>query len=364
MDALIAHYGGRIANTAGDSVLAEFESSVEAVRCAVEVQEALKSKNDDLPKDRRLLFRIGVNVGDVIQQGDDLLGDGINVAARLESIAEPGGVCISGEVRDQIDGKLTLHCISMGRQHLKNIRRPVRAFKVAGEREGKDAIVSFIPYWLSVHRQTIAISGALVFLVVGVAWVAWERWGTASEADILAGLGTNQWQLDQVAIDATAKRSIKAREIVKRGTFGSHEYVLVGTWGIKWVEAEAEARAMGGYLATVSSPEENQFIVDLIRDDDSVWRQEGDGTRWQKFGPWIGLVQQQNASEPDGGWVWSNGDPLTYTDWFWHQPDNYDGIEDFGRYRQFSDQPGIKWDDARANATAKGYVVEFESVPN
>ena len=91
MDAIISKRGGRIANTAGDSVLAEFESSVEAVRCAVEVQEALRSKNAGVPDDRVLQFRIGINVGDVMVQGDDLLGDGVNVASRLEALAEPGG---------------------------------------------------------------------------------------------------------------------------------------------------------------------------------------------------------------------------------------------------------------------------------
>ena len=98
IDGLIAFHGGRIMSTAGDSVLAEFASAVEAVRCAVEIQEALKTSNDALPEKSRMFFRVGVNLGDVVVKNDDLLGDGVNVAARLETIAEPGGICISAPV--------------------------------------------------------------------------------------------------------------------------------------------------------------------------------------------------------------------------------------------------------------------------
>ena len=95
MDRHITEYGGRIANTAGDSVLAEFPSAVDAVRCAAQVQDALTRANQDVSEDRRLQFRIGVHVGDVMIRGGDLLGDGVNIAARLEGIADPGGICIS-----------------------------------------------------------------------------------------------------------------------------------------------------------------------------------------------------------------------------------------------------------------------------
>ena len=97
MDRLIAQHRGRIANTAGDSVLAEFPSVVDALQCAVQVQEELFEKNEAIPEDRKLVFRIGVHVGDVMVRGGDLLGDGINVAARLQTLAEPGGICVSGE---------------------------------------------------------------------------------------------------------------------------------------------------------------------------------------------------------------------------------------------------------------------------
>jgi len=132
IDALIANYGARIIGTAGDSVLAEFGSTVDAVRCATEIQEAIRERNEKLPEHERMWFRIGVNLGDVIVSEADVHGDGVNVAVRLESIAEPGGVCISSSVYDQISGKLNLGFTDIGEQNLKNISRPIRAYRFAG----------------------------------------------------------------------------------------------------------------------------------------------------------------------------------------------------------------------------------------
>ena len=126
IDGIIAFHQGRIIGTAGDSVLAEFASAVEAVRSAIEIQDAIRTRNDSLPEDRRMVFRVGVNLGDVVVKDDDILGDGVNVAARLESIAEPGGVCISSSVYDQITGKLDLGFQDIGEQTLKNISRLVK----------------------------------------------------------------------------------------------------------------------------------------------------------------------------------------------------------------------------------------------
>jgi class 3 adenylate cyclase len=130
IDGIIEFHEGRIINTAGDSVLAEFASPVSAMRCAVEIQDALKTRNDSLPEAERMHFRIGINLGDVMIKGDDLLGDGVNVAARLESIAESGGICISSSVYDQLAGKMDLGFVAMGEQRLKNIQRPIRAYRV------------------------------------------------------------------------------------------------------------------------------------------------------------------------------------------------------------------------------------------
>src|SRR5450432_948466 len=138
-DEILKVHRGRIFNTAGDAILAEFPSAVDAVRCATEVQAALRTRNDHLPPEQRMVFRIGVNLGDVIVQGGDLLGDGVNVAARIQTVAEPGGICISGSVYDQIQNKLSLQFRQMGEQSFKNISQPIRTFSIADLEEGAPA---------------------------------------------------------------------------------------------------------------------------------------------------------------------------------------------------------------------------------
>jgi adenylate cyclase len=131
--AAVAGHHGRVVDTAGDSVLAVFDSVVEAVDCAAEVQHALGDHNAELPEERRMHFRIGVNLGDVIARADGTIyGDGVNIAARLESLAEPGGITVSGSVYDSVAGKLDLSFESLGEQTVKNIARPVRAYRVGG----------------------------------------------------------------------------------------------------------------------------------------------------------------------------------------------------------------------------------------
>ncbi|MGQ0578987.1 MAG: adenylate/guanylate cyclase domain-containing protein [Betaproteobacteria bacterium] len=132
----IQRHAGRLIDTAGDSVLAEFPSVVEALRCASEVQEALRSQSESTPDAQRMQFRIGVNLGDVIEQEDGTIyGDGVNVAARLQALAEPGGICISGTAFDQVEGKLPLQFKFTGEQQVKNIAKPVRVYRVRKEGE-------------------------------------------------------------------------------------------------------------------------------------------------------------------------------------------------------------------------------------
>ncbi|MBV8918646.1 adenylate/guanylate cyclase domain-containing protein [Bradyrhizobium sp.] len=127
-DALVAKHGGRIVKSMGDSVLLEFPSVVHAVECAVAVQAVMAERNQGVPEDRRMLFRIGINLGDILIEGDDILGDGVNVAARLEGIAEPGGICVSSSAYDQVRGKVAVEFVDLGEQRLKNIDRPVHVF--------------------------------------------------------------------------------------------------------------------------------------------------------------------------------------------------------------------------------------------
>jgi adenylate cyclase len=131
IDNRIENHSGRFVNSAGDSILAEFASVVEAVNCAVGVQDALKVENANLPPERRMQFRIGVNSGDVMVEGEQIYGDGVNVAARLESLADPGGICISGTVYEQVRDKLTLGYEDRGEQVVKNIARPVHVWRFA-----------------------------------------------------------------------------------------------------------------------------------------------------------------------------------------------------------------------------------------
>src|SRR5499427_2960389 len=130
IDGLIASHRGRIFNTAGDSVVADFASAVDAVQCAVAVQAAIVTENAGRAADEPMQFRIGVHVGDVIVEGSNLLGDSVNIAARLEALAEPGAICVSATARDHIGNRLPLAFDDLGEQQLKNIARPVRAYRV------------------------------------------------------------------------------------------------------------------------------------------------------------------------------------------------------------------------------------------
>ena len=127
---LIAAHEGRVVSTTGDGLLAEFPSPVEAVRSAIEIQENIKTRNGELSDDRKMRLRIGINLGDVMVEGDDLYGDGVNVAARLETIADPGGICVASTVYDQVRNKLDLEYKDLGARKVKNIADPVRVYAV------------------------------------------------------------------------------------------------------------------------------------------------------------------------------------------------------------------------------------------
>jgi class 3 adenylate cyclase len=139
IDPKIAEYHGRIVKTTGDGALVEFASAVDAVRCAMEIQRTLTERTAAIPENRRIEFRIGINVGDIIIDHGDIFGDGVNVAARLEGIAEAGGICISHQVLDQVEGKLDLGFRELGRQNLKNIARPVEVYAINLDAAGSPA---------------------------------------------------------------------------------------------------------------------------------------------------------------------------------------------------------------------------------
>jgi adenylate cyclase len=191
VDDFIGKAGGRIFNTAGDAVLAEFSSAVEAVRCAIDIQESLRTRNMAYPPSRQMSFRIGITIGDVVERDGDLLGDGVNIAARLESLAEVGGICISRSVHEQVANKLSVQFADIGAQEVKNIPTPVHAYMVAMRREDgsyatpkvkkKSEVRAGRPAWLwpvvvmVIAVTAISVSGFLNFTRMELASERRER---------------------------------------------------------------------------------------------------------------------------------------------------------------------------------------------
>src|SRR5580692_3728363 len=156
-DPKIKEHRGRIVNTTGDGLLSEFASVVDAVRCAVEVQREMATRNAGVPAERRIDFRIGVNLGDIIIDENDIFGDGVNIAARLEALAEPGGICVSRVVRDQVRDKLDYAFEDMGEQQVKNISRPVRVYRVRDAVAVKSATAQPQPALPLPEKPSIAV---------------------------------------------------------------------------------------------------------------------------------------------------------------------------------------------------------------
>jgi adenylate cyclase len=180
-DPLIAQHGGRIVKTTGDGVLIEFGSVVGAVQCAIALQKLTTERNAGSPGDRRMEWRIGIHLGDVLVEGDDILGDGVNIAARLEGIAEPGGICISEDAFRQVRGKVEAEFADIGEQSLKNIARPVRAYARSAEAVASTALVAPpaqpdpVRHSISPGRTAIALSTAAVIAIGIAAWWAWPK---------------------------------------------------------------------------------------------------------------------------------------------------------------------------------------------
>ena len=170
---LIQQHRGRVVDAVGDNLLAEFASVVDGVQCAVEIQKELKTRNADLPENRRMEFRIGVNLGDVVEDGERILGDGVNIAARLESLSEAGGICISGTVFDQVRNKLELGYDYLGEQSVKNIALPVRVYKVLMEPDAAGKMIGE----KKVHPrkwQRAVLSLGVVLIVIVAAVAVWR----------------------------------------------------------------------------------------------------------------------------------------------------------------------------------------------
>ncbi len=175
-EAIVKHHRGRVFKLTGDGLLAEFVSPVEAVRAALETQEAMRSANATADQDNQLVLRIGINLGDVVESGDDLMGDAVNVAVRLESIAPHGGICVSAAIYEQIVGKLTLGAEDMGEQHVKNIPRPIHAYRLTNE--GATPVVAVTPAAAKRPSRLVVGAGAVAILAIvaiGGAWLLHEK---------------------------------------------------------------------------------------------------------------------------------------------------------------------------------------------
>lgn len=210
-EALLHQHHGRVFNTAGDAILAEFPSAVEAVRCATEIQAALQTRNAHLPPAHKMQFRMGINLGDVVVQNGDLLGDGVNVAARIQTIAEPGGICISGSVYDQIQNKLSLHFRPLGNQVFKNIRQPIRTFTIT---EGEDGPLPAADD-ASAGISTRAIAATVIvvaILTAGGYWYYRDNEATRAEQATLASQLAAEKQAAAEARRAADEQSRRAAD--------------------------------------------------------------------------------------------------------------------------------------------------------
>jgi adenylate cyclase len=225
IDPKIKEFGGRIANTAGDSLLVEFPSVVDALRCSLDIQAGMRERNQEVPPVQRIEYRIGVNLGDVIEADGDLLGDGVNVAARLENLAEPGGVCLSRAARDQVQDRLVISLKDLGEIKVKNIPRPVRAFCVRGDQDAGDrAGLSDRTPGAQAHRPSIAV---LPFASLS-SDPEQEFLADGMTEDIIAGLSKFNW-LFVIARRSTLAYKSQARDVREIARDLRVRYVLEGS---------------------------------------------------------------------------------------------------------------------------------------
>ncbi len=290
IDGLIEKHRGRIFNTAGDAVLAEFDSAVECVRCAISIQEELSTRNAQLPDDKQIKLRIGINVGDVMIEGEDLFGDGVNIAARLEGLAQPGSICISANTFEQVKDKLSIGFEDLGPQEVKNIGHPVGAFRImpgpvsiapGRKAQGKRKILG---------RRTIASLTAAAFLLILFAgFMAWREASTppVSLSTLPANFSTDSLKAEQIGelmpgfiIQGTAKKTggpftirvladgVAEFEVERVGSMAGTFYRETGKW---WVENYKYCMQFSRFANG------QQLCPRLVREDDRLSLTHPDG---------------------------------------------------------------------------------------
>jgi adenylate cyclase len=219
MTDLIRHYNGRVVDSPGDNLLSEFSSAVDAIECAVAIQKELGNRNAALPDEQKMAFRIGINLGDVIADGDRLYGDGINIAARIESLALPGGICISGTIFDQIKNKLQLGIEDLGKHRAKNIAEPLRVYRVK-----TDAEASGVKYALKDNpRKWIFIIAVLAVMTVIAGFLFWSFYPRHSDTERIENT-----TLEQSAFSLPDKPSIAVLPFENLSEESNQEYIADG----------------------------------------------------------------------------------------------------------------------------------------
>jgi len=202
----IVEHRGRVVKNTGDGFLAEFASVVDAVRCAVEVQRGMAERNAGIAARERIEFRLGINLGDVIAEDEDIFGDGVNVAARLEGLAASGGICVSGTVRDHIGDRLPYALVDKGEQSVKNIARPVRVYALRPETIAELPSVE-VPIALSHRRQSVIASvTAAVAAVLVIATLAWWVWPPTRSSSTTP----RQWPLQPPSLNRSSPRACRS----------------------------------------------------------------------------------------------------------------------------------------------------------
>jgi TolB-like protein/class 3 adenylate cyclase len=183
----ISEHHGRIVKTTGDGILVEFSSVVDAVRCAVELQRAMADRNAETADDKQITFRVGINLGDVIADGDDIYGDGVNITARLEALAEPGGICISRTVRDHIGDRVPYTFDDIGEHSVKNIAQPVHVYAMTAAAVWSTPLVAVLAPPASATRSVTpwpAVIAASLFAVIGFGIAGWWAWPTTNSSTV------------------------------------------------------------------------------------------------------------------------------------------------------------------------------------
>ena len=215
VDPKIKEHRGRIVKNTGDGMLAEFASVVDAVRCAAEIQRAMADRNAETVEDKRITFRVGINLGDVIAEEDDIYGDGVNVAARLEALAEPGGICISRVVRDQIRDKLPYPFEDKGEQSVKNIARSVRVFALRPEAVSElpqTSISALVPRRPRIAAAATAAAAVMALVIAAVAWWVWPAMRSSQPPPAVAVIPHQQIALWDAVIAGNVTDAIVATQ--------------------------------------------------------------------------------------------------------------------------------------------------------